>query len=143
MRFTNMKIAAVAIGLGVLGSLPASAAVVPAPSHFSQSSAVINTSAVGAIAPSTRKLVASPVEQVRRRGGRYYHRRSHRSSRWIVPSIIAGTAALIIGGSIAQSRASHNDRWEMCAERYVSFSWSDGTFQPYDGPRRLCPYLER
>ena len=83
------------------------------------------------------------------RGGRYYGRgwRSGRrwyGGRWIGPAIVAGTAALIIGGSIAESRASYGDRWERCADRFRSFRWSDGTYQPYgDNPRRLCPYLRR
>lgn len=92
------------------------------------------------------------------RGGRHYGRRwrgGRRSygwrggrrwygGRWIGPAIVAGTAALIIGGSIAESRASYGDRWERCADRFRSFRWSDGTYQPYgDNPRRLCPYLRR
>jgi hypothetical protein len=84
-----------------------------------------------------------------RGGGRYYGRgwRSGRrwyGGRWIGPAIVAGTAALLIGGSIAESRASYGDRWERCADRFRSFRWSDGTYQPYgDNPRRLCPYLRR
>lgn len=136
----NLKIAAVAIGLGVLGSAAASAAPVPAMSGVSHSNMIIKTSALGSVGSAAQKLGESNVEDVRWRR-RHYHR--HRSGRWLGPAIIAGTAALIIGGSIARSQASHRDRWEMCADRYVSFSWNDGTFQPYDGPRRLCPYLER
>jgi hypothetical protein len=83
------------------------------------------------------------------RGGRYYGRgwRSGRrwyGGRWIGPAIVAGTAALLIGGSIAQSQSLYEDRWERCADRFRSFRWSDGTYQPYgDTPRRLCPYLRR
>lgn len=57
------------------------------------------------------------------------------------PGIAAGVAA-IIGGSIAASQRDHGDEWQRCDDRYNSFRWSDGTFQPYgDGPRELCPYL--
>ena len=83
-----------------------------------------------------------------RGGGRYYGRgwggRRWYGGRWIGPAIVAGTAALIIGGSIAESQARYGDRWEQCADRFQSFRWSDGTYQPYgDNPRRLCPYLRR
>ncbi len=146
MRFMNLKIAALVIGLGALGSVPASAGPVPAPSQFSKSSMVINTSALGAVGSASQNLATSQVEQVRRRGGYYgrrHYRRGYGGGRWIAPAIIAGTAALIIGGSIRESQAGYRDRWEMCADRYQSFSWSDGTFQPLDGPRRVCPYLVR
>lgn len=185
MRFMKLRIATLAIGLGALGSVPASAAVVPAPSHIPKSSAVINTSALGALAPSGQNLATSNVEQVQRRGrrgarrgwrggrsfrggrsyrgrgwrgGRYYRGRGWRGGRyyrgrggrywyggrWWGPGIVAGTAALIIGGSIAASQSRYNDRWERCADRFRSFRWSDGTYQPYGGvPRRLCPYLRR
>ena len=83
-----------------------------------------------------------------RGGGRYYGRgwggRRWYGGRWIGPAIVAGTAALIIGGSVVESQASYGDRWEQCADRFQSFRWSDGTYQPYgDNPRRLCPYLRR
>ena len=145
MRFKNLKLAALAIGLGVLGSAPSSAAVVPTPSHFSKSSVVVNTSALGSAGAAGQNLGQSNVEQARRRGG-YYGRRYHYrrgGGRWIGPAIVIGTTALIIGGSIAQSQAGYRDRWEMCADRFQSFSWADGTYQPYDGPRRICPYLVR
>ena len=74
----------------------------------------------------------------RRRGWR------RRGGRWIGPAIGAGIASIIIGGAIEASRRDHRDRWEMCDDRYRSFRWSDGTFQPYGGgPRELCPYLRR
>lgn len=141
MELKNLKIAAVAIGLGVLGSASASAAPVPAMSGVSQSSMVINTSALGSVGSAGQKLATSNVEDVRWRGRRHYHYRG--GGRWLGPAIVAGAAALIIGGSIAQSRAGYRDRWEMCADRYRSFSWDDGTFQPYEGPRQICPYLVR
>ncbi len=140
MRMTNLKIAALAIGVGALGSVPASAAVIPAPALNSNASMVINTSALGSMSSAGQNMAQSNVEQVRRRGG-YYGRRHYRGGgRWVAPAIIGG---LIIGSTIAQSQAGYRDRWEMCADRFQSFSWSDGTFQPYDGPRRVCPYLVR
>ncbi len=143
MDLKNLKIATVAIGLGVLGSVSASAAPVSAMSGINQSNMIVQTSALGSVGEGARGLAASNVEQVRRRGG-YYGRRHYRGGgRWVGPAIATGIAALIIGGSIAESRAGYRDRWEMCADRYQSFSWDDGTFQPYDGPRRVCPYLVR
>lgn len=183
-----------AIGLGALWSAPASAAVAPAPSHIPKTSAVINASALGTLAPGGQNLAESNVEKVQRRGrsarrgrsfrggrsvsrrsyrggrrwrgGRSYSRRGWRGGRsyrgrgwrggrgyygrryrrgwyggrWWGPSI----AALIIGGSIAASRSGYSDRWDRCNNRFRSFRWSDGTYQPYGGgPRRLCPYLRR
>ncbi len=53
-----------------------------------------------------------------------------------------GVAVAVAGGSIAVSKRDHAERWEACDERYRSFRWSDGTFQPYGHrPRQLCPYL--
>jgi hypothetical protein len=52
--------------------------------------------------------------------------------------------ALMIGGTLALSQSRYADRWQRCDDRYKSFRWSDGTFQPYGGgPRQLCPYLRR
>lgn len=81
----------------------------------------------------------------RHRGWRHRHHRRHRHRRHhIGPAIGLGIIDLLIGGSIAASRADYGDRWERCDARYRSFRWSDGTFQPYGGgPRRLCPYLRR
>ncbi len=139
MDLKQLKIAAVAIGLGVLGSASASAAAAPAMSGVSQSGMVIKTSALGSVGSAAQNLAVSNVEDVRWR-----RRHSYRGGgRWLGPAIVAGTAALILGGTIAQSRAGYRDRWDMCAQRYVSFSWDDGTYQPYDGPRRVCPYLVR
>jgi len=139
VHLKNLKIAAAAIGLGLLGSASASAAPVPAASGFAQPGMVVSTSALGSVGSAGQNLATSAVEDVRYRG-RHYHRRG---GGWVGPAIIAGTAALIIGGSIAQSRAGYRDRWEMCADRFASFSWDDGTYQPFDGPRRVCPYLVR
>jgi hypothetical protein len=195
-----------AIGLGALWSVPASAAAAPTPSSIPKRSAVINTSALGTLATSGQQLASSNVEQVQRRGrsarrggrsfrggraassrafrsgrsvrgrslrsGRSYRRRAIRSGRafrggrgayrgryyrpgwrgsrywygrrWVGPAVTAGIAALIIGGTIAESKARYGDRWERCAARFRSFRWSDGTYQPYGGgPRRLCPHLRR
>lgn len=75
-------------------------------------------------------------------GPRWYGRYWRRD--WVGPAIVSGIAALIIGGSIADSKAHYSDRWERCDDRFRSFRWSDGTYQPYGGgPRRLCPYLRR
>lgn len=74
--------------------------------------------------------------------GYYGYRRGWRGDNWWGPAIGAGVAGLIIGGSIAASRSGYSDRWQQCDDEYVSFRWSDGTFQPYGGgPRQLCPYL--
>jgi hypothetical protein len=208
----TFRIAAMAIGLGALWSVPASAAVAPAPSSIPRPSAVINASALGTLAPSGQNLAESNVEQVRRRGGRgfrggrsfrggrafrggrsfrgarsfrgrsfrggrsfrsrsfrsrrawrggrfyrgrawrgaryyrggrYYGRRYYRGGRWYGRRWWGPSVALIIGGSIAASQAGYHDRWERCAARFRSFRWSDGTYQPYVGGRRLCPYLRR
>jgi hypothetical protein len=79
----------------------------------------------------------------------YYYRGYYRDDpywRWrdrdVGPAVGAGIAGLIIGGAIAASQRDYRDRWEECDSQYRSFSWSDGTFQPYGGgPRELCPYL--
>jgi hypothetical protein len=187
----RLRIAAMAIGLGALWSVPASAAVAPAPSNIPKSSALIPAAAPGAVAPAGQNLGTSNVEEVRRRSGRgfrrggrsfrdgrsarsrsfrdgrafrsgrawrggrsyrrgwsggrpYYGRRYYRGGRWIGPAIAGSVAALIIGGSIADSKAHYRSRWERCDDRFRSFRWSDGTYQPYGGgPRRLCPYLRR
>lgn len=94
----------------------------------------------------------SQIELVRRGwGGRGFYGRGfygprygyRRGNRWVGPAIVGGIAALIIGGSIASARANHYDRWEMCANEFRSFDPNDGSIQPYDGPRTLCPYLRR
>ncbi|MGE3914975.1 MAG: BA14K family protein [Hyphomicrobiaceae bacterium] len=73
---------------------------------------------------------------------RYGHRYGHRRYYGYGPA--AGIAGLIIGGAIAASQSGYRDRWERCDDRYKSFRWSDGTFQPYGGgSRQLCPYLRR
>ena len=77
------------------------------------------------------------------RRGRHHYGRHHRRYRNHGLGI-AGAAAAIIGGAIANSRRSHAGRWERCDERYRTFRWSDGTYIPYVGSSRvLCPYLRR
>jgi len=80
------------------------------------------------------------------RGGRYYRDRRRDRTGAFIGGAIAGA---IIGGAIANSR-NRDDRLafsdahhEWCFDRYRSYRTSDGTFQPYNGPRRLCdsPYL--
>jgi hypothetical protein len=83
------------------------------------------------------------------RDGRHHHRYwGHRRGdrRWYGygPSVAGAIASAIIGGSIVASQRDYGDEWQRCDDRYRSFRWSDGTFQPYgDGPRQLCPYLAR
>ena len=75
------------------------------------------------------------------RGWRHGGWRGNRRYYGYGPGIAAGVAA-IIGGSIAASQRDYRDAWQRCDDRYNSFRWSDGTFQPYgDEPRKLCPYL--
>ena len=74
----------------------------------------------------------------RGRGGRGRRRRGSGFG----AAIGAGIATAIIGGAIASSKRQYSGRWERCDDRFRSFRWSDGTYQPYGGgPRRLCPYL--
>ena len=98
----------------------------------------------GSITPLRLAESAAPIETVQYRRGYYgrgyrgYGRRHYNPG----AGIVAGIAGLIIGGAIANSRREYGDRWAECEARYKSFSWDDGTFQPYgDGPRELCPYL--
>lgn len=77
-----------------------------------------------------------------RRGRGGFGRRRGRRGRGIGPAIGAGIAAAIIGGAIASSKRNYGGRWERCDDRFKTFRYSDGTYQPYGGgPRRLCPYL--
>ncbi|MEZ5844603.1 MAG: BA14K family protein [Hyphomicrobiaceae bacterium] len=75
------------------------------------------------------------------RGRRYWARRRWRGGRWVAP-LVAGA----IIGSYAYPRYYRYRRsgsaWQRCDDRFKSFRWSDGTYQPYGGgPRRVCPYL--
>jgi hypothetical protein len=89
---------------------------------------------------------ALPIDRVQywRRGwhGRpHWHHRHWRHRHWRGPGVAGVIAGAIIGGTIIASQRDYRDAWDRCAATYRSFSWSDGTFQPYDGPRQLCPYL--
>ena len=115
-------------------------------------------------AADTRVDAQAPVVNVRHRGRRHYHRR-HRRGGLYVGGVLGGLA---LGAIIASqpryyapapryyappryykpryraprysfSPAHHG--W--CSTRYRSYRASDGTFQPYRGPRKLCrsPYL--
>lgn len=127
------------------------AALLTAASFNIPTASAMGPAAMGAASPATftvaKSGTANGIEEVRwgRRGwggGPRWHR--HRGGGWWGPGLVgAGIAGLIIGGSIASSRADYNDRWEQCADTYRSFSWRDGTYQPYEGPRQLCPYLRR
>ena len=92
-----------------------------------------------------------------RRGDAYYYN-GHRGYRYARPGYrqidgwwfpgAAFVAGAIIGGAIADaprrayrySGGSAHQNW--CANRYQSYHAWDNTFQPYNGPRRLCysPY---
>jgi len=76
-------------------------------------------------------------------GRRYGGGRRWRGGRWVAP---------LIGGALIGAYAypqyytyrsvGGGGGRQLCADRFRSFRWSDGTYQPYgDGPRRLCPYL--
>lgn len=123
---------------------------------FSSSAAIAAPTSPSSTQPSASSAITA--ETVQYRGDRWHHGHRHwrghgyRGYRhWgsgpryryygYGPGIAAGVAA-IIGGSIVASQRDHGDAWQRCDERYNSFRWSDGTFQPYgDGPRQLCPYL--
>ncbi|RST86640.1 BA14K family protein [Aquibium carbonis] len=73
---------------------------------------------------------------------RYHHRRNHAGP--IVGGLVAGA---VIGGIIATQPAyryrsvpSAHIAW--CHSRYRSYDSRSNTFQPYNGPRRICrsPY---
>lgn len=94
-----------------------------------------------------RRKVGNAAQQDRKHKGikkhhnrnRHYnrHERHHRDYN-------AGDAIIGIIGGILINDAFRSDRrsdFERCDERYRSFRWNDGTFQPYYGSRKLCPYL--
>lgn len=100
------------------------------------------------------------------RGG---YRRNFRRNRWVGPAIAAGVAGSIFGSTYYRPnyygrnyyrpyygrsnyyrtrrtyyapRRRGRSAWQRCDNRFRSFRWSDGTYQPYGNvPRRLCPYL--
>jgi hypothetical protein len=80
------------------------------------------------------------------RGYPYYRPGYRRYNGWWYPSAAFALGA-ILGGALAAPSYNYNygyseahHRW--CDARYRSYRWSDGTFQPYNGPRRRCnsPY---
>ncbi len=49
-----------------------------------------------------------------------------------------------IGGILVNEafRAKRRSDFQRCDDRYKTFRWSDGTYQPYgNGPREVCRYL--
>ena len=132
------------LGLAVLAGGATVAAAAPAAPAATRPNATVT------LAPETVQYRGWDYGNRHWRGHRYgYGRWGDRYDGWgpryryygYGPGIAAGVAA-IIGGSIAASQRDYGDAWQRCDDRYNSFRWSDGTFQPYgDGPRQLCPYL--
>ena len=74
-------------------------------------------------------------------------------------AFVAGAIAGAIGAAIIVNEAARADErrryeqddrprhtggssYDRCADRFRSFRYSDGTYQPYGGgPREVCPYL--
>ena len=135
-------------GLLMMSSV-ASSATVMNPSTLSNVAAPATFSSTATAAQASASVV-----KVR---GRHWRGRRHggwRGGRWIGPAIGAGIAAAILSGpyyyrpryryydSYEYRRPRRGAAWRACDDRFRSFRWSDGTYQPYGGgPRRLCPYL--
>ena len=103
-----------------------------------------------------RRAVRRAARRAYRRGlrdGRYRYRdsRVRRRNRAFVGGVVGGLA---LGAIVAGSRRGYaapryyaprftpaHHGW--CSHRYRSYRASDGTYQPYHGPRKLCrsPYL--
>lgn len=81
-------------------------------------------------------------------GGRRYYRRNNNGA-----AVAAGIIGLGVGAAIANSARPRyyepapvyggysrgSSAWyRYCAARYRSFDPASGTYQPYNGPRRLC-----
>ncbi|MEZ5816038.1 MAG: BA14K family protein [Hyphomicrobiaceae bacterium] len=144
-----------------LTAVAASAALVSTqPAAAAAAGALPGLSTLAAGAPATERTVVpstGTVHLAQYRGRHHWRRGWHHGRRWghgrwghrhrrygYGPSVAGAIASAIIGGTIAASQRDHRDAWQRCDDRYRSFRWSDGTFQPYgDEPRRLCPYLER
>lgn len=133
-------ITAIAAAIALSAGQPAAAAPVsPTPGNLAAQTAPV----------STLKSTAAPVQLAQYRGRHWRYGRGHgrwgyrRGPRWrgYGPGVAGTIAGAIIGGSIIASQRGHRGAWERCDATYRSFSWDDGTFQPYEGPRRLCPYL--
>lgn len=94
--------------------------------------------------PAARDSRYAPKHTYRGYRGYRHHRPGYRRHHdgWWYPSaaFVFGT---IIGNALATPHYNYSPahhRW--CDARYRSYRWSDGTFQPYNGPRRRCnsPY---
>lgn len=78
------------------------------------------------------------------RGYKHYRRGYRRHGDLWFP-LAAFAAGAIISGAIANDRApaySGNSHVQWCYDHYRSYRASDDTYQPYNGPRKLCrsPY---
>lgn len=148
-RIRNFAVSSVALALA--GTFTPIGAMAAQPADMGRTTLAPSIVAGSSMNASPNMATVQPAQYRRgyrfRRGPgyrRYRGGRRWRNGRWIGPAIGAGIAALIIGNSIAESRRRYRNRWEECDDRYNSFRWSDGTYQPYGGgPRRLCPYLRR
>jgi hypothetical protein len=135
MTFKVVSAAVVAASLSLAGIAPATSAPITSPAN------------PGFTAPIT---LASH-RDVRRFGEpRYYkgykgsreHRRGYRrhsNGLWF-PLAAFGLGA-IIGGTVNRAPAmayGGNAHVSWCYDRYRSYRAYDNTFQPYNGPRRLC-----
>lgn len=84
----------------------------------------------------------------RRRERRFERRRERRKDRRRfrrdyddgdrAAAIIGTIGGIIVNEALRDSRRSD---FERCDDRYRTFRWSDGTYIPRPGERRLCPYL--
>lgn len=149
----NLRMTTVAIATGIALTTSAAALAAPKPAMRPATSGSGLTAAVVQGQAAGVHLVQRRGRGFRRGGVRRGWRgnrgwrgrrgwRRGRGGHGIGRALGAGIAALIIGGAIAASKRDYRGRWERCDDRYKSFSWSDGTFQPYGGgPRVLCPYL--
>ncbi len=68
------------------------------------------------------------------RGYSYYRPGYRRYNGWWYPAA-AFTTGVIIGTTVYRGGNNHV-RW--CRNHYVSYRVSDNTYQPYNGPRRVC-----
>ncbi len=53
-------------------------------------------------------------------------------------TIVAGSIDDVNGATAQANATSPRCDVQVCAQRYRTFSASDCTYQPFDGPRRLC-----
>lgn len=79
------------------------------------------------------------IRRERRRDNRRYRYRRDYDDSSPAKEIIGAIGGIIINEALRNERSSE---FERCDDRYRSFRYSDGTYQPFGGgPRRLCPYL--